>query len=359
MNQHYNELIPTTSSNELGLNGNIEGRLSNSYQFLNLPLNELFSLSFSYYSKAEYETAYSILYNALFRESKIPNLHYNLAKCAYHLDNITLCKYHLRQELAYFNNLKAFNFLDKLEFRNTTPYLTFSLASIFIIIYLVFFQDFSSLDIFLYSLHLDNISITSTITSFFFHSSLIHLFSNIAIFLLIGSFLEQFISKIEYLTILFITGLGSNFLQVISSDEFLAVLGMSGAIFGFFAILALKAPLLSIRIFKIRISILLVALVVYIISVMTMSFQGLQVAHLSHLFGFLIGLGLGVLLNSYLRAKFYALLLFSFGVLLTTSTISTVDPIFFNSFVDLVLAIFLIIFSLTYLKQREQALEDI
>ena len=172
------------------LNYDSKHSFSNSYQLLNLPLNELFSLSSNYYLKKEYETAYSILQNAIFRQLKIPNLHYNLAKCAYHLEDYSLCKYHLKQELQYFNNLKAFNLLDKLEVKNSTPYLTFSLGAIFLIIYFVFFQNFTSLDIFLYSLHQDNITISAAITSLFFYLFLIYLFFNFVIFLFILSFLE-------------------------------------------------------------------------------------------------------------------------------------------------------------------------
>lgn len=354
MNMHYN--------NEKKLQNTLEeepSQFPSSYQLLNLPLNELFSLSFNYYSKQEYETAYSILHNATFKQSKIPNLHYNLAKCAYHLENYSLCKYHLRTELQYFNNLKAFNLLDTLEVKNSTPYLTFSLGAVFIIIYFAFFQNFSNLDIFLYSLHQDNITTSAAITSLFFHSSTIHLLSNIAIFLLIGSFLEQFISKFEYLSVFFIAGIGSNIIQVLLTNEFSSVLGMSGAIFGFLAILALKAPLLSIQVFKIKIPLLTLVLCVYIFSVLTMNSQEMQIAHFSHLFGFLIGLGIGVLLNSYLRAKFYALLVFSFGTLLTTSSLLAIEPIFLYSIIDLVLALSLITFSLIYLDKRENALEEL
>lgn len=331
----------------------------NKFQISNLSLSELFSLSSWYYFKHDFNEAYSILYNATFEGSKIPNLHYNLAKCAYHLKDYSLCKYHLKEELKFFNNLKAFNFLDTLETKNITPYLTFSIGTVFLIIYFLFFNNFIALDIFLYSLHLDNLTLGAAITSLFFHTSIIHLISNLIIFLLIGSFLEQFISKLEYLSIFLISGIGSNIIQVLLTNEFSAVLGMSGSIFGFLAILALKAPLLSIKLFKFKIPLLIIVLIIYIFSIITINSQTIQIAHFSHLFGFLIGLGIGVLLNTYLRSKFYALLVFSFGTLLCTSSLSRVEPVFLYSLIDLILALILITFSLVYLDRRENVLEEL
>ncbi|MCH8520215.1 MAG: rhomboid family intramembrane serine protease [Nanoarchaeota archaeon] len=331
-------------------------------QTLSLASNEeLFNISSHYYSQNEFQKAYEILHYIELKNVIIPNLHYNLAMCAYKLENISLALTHLKLELKYFNNIKAFSLYEKLSLNSSPPYLTITISLLFLVIYFLFFNNYSSLDLFYYSLHHDTLKISGIITSFFFHSSYLHLFSNILIFLLLGSFLEKFLSKLQYLTIFFGAGLLGNMLQVLLISEFNAVVGMSGSIFGFLAIILLKSPLLSIPIpiFKLKIPILFITIGLYIFTLISMQQSIQTVAHYSHLFGFLVGLGVGVLVNSNLRSRFYALLIATFGTLLLTGLFIQVDTIFTYFIVDIIIGVSCIVYSYSYLKMREEIMEEL
>lgn len=358
----YNENNSNMLSNE-ELSQQINQNLSfRNNQILSLSSNEeLFNISSYYYSQNEFQKAYEILHYIELKNIIIPNLHYNLAMCAYKLDNISLALAHLKLELKYFNNIKAFSLYEKLSLNSSPPYLTVTISLLFVIIYFLFFNSFSSIDLFLYSLHHDTISFSGIITSFFFHSSYIHLFSNVLVLLLLGSFLEKFLSKAQYLIIFFGAGFLGNFLQVILVPEFNAVVGMSGSIFGFLAIMLLKSPLLSIPIpiFKFKVPILFITIILYIVTLISMQQSIQTVAHYSHLFGFLVGLGIGVLVNSNLRSRFYALLIATFGTLLLTGLFIQIDSIFTYFIIDIIIGVSCIIYSYSYLKMREEIMEEL
>jgi hypothetical protein len=81
------------------------------------------------------------------------------------------------------------------------------------------------------------------------------------------------------------------------------------------------------------------------------------IAHYSHLFGFLIGLGIGVLFNVHFRERFYALIIFTFGVLLTTSSILPTNAFIYHWSIDLLIAIVLMSVSYAYLSQVKRYVE--
>lgn len=88
--------------------------------------------------------------------------------------------------------------------------------------------------------------------------------------------------------------------------------------------------------------------------------QSIQtVAHYSHLFGFLVGLGIGVLVNSNLRSRFYALLIATFGTLLLTGLFIQIDSIFTYFIIDIIIGVSCIIYSYSYLKMREEIMEEL
>lgn len=308
------------------------------------------------YDKELYVDAYECLYSYSLQHH-FPDMYYYLAKCAHQLDNRPLAITHLKEELKYYNNLKALHYLEQLEVKNTTPYLTFSLVVVSCMIYYLFFFNYSQLDIFLHSLHLDSITPTSAFTALFFHTSQIHFIANIILLLLIGSFIEQFISKIHYILIFLISGMLSNIIQVITMTQFHAVFGMSGAIFGLFAIVVLRAPLLYIPVFFVKIPMLIFLLISYIASLILIYMDNVFIAHYSHLFGFLIGLGIGVLFNTHFRQRFYALIIFTFGVLLTTSPILPINAFIYHWTIDLVVAILFMLISFAYLSQVKRYIE--
>lgn len=328
---------------------------------LQTPTEELFELSSYYFRQQNFESAYHILLHIKFKENLIANLHYNLALCAIKMEDITLAKTHLKTEIESFNNKKALFLLEKISSSNSSPpYLTLMISFIVICFYFIFFYEYSTLSLLQYSIHKDNFSVYSAFTSIFFHSSILHLFSNIVVFLLIGSLIEKFISKIHYLSIFLISGILSNMLEVILFSEFSIVLGMSGSIFGLYAVLLLRAPLLKISASsRISIPLLFVTLWIFLLSLVLLEIEGLFIAHYAHLFGFLIGLAGGVLFNVYLRERFYALLLFTLGTLLISSFIYSIPSFFIYPIIDITIGISLIAYSYQYLEEIEKIIEGL
>ena len=326
----------------------------------------IFNLSQSHFQKGEFQQSYDILHLLALRSTLIPNLHYNLAKCAQKLENEGLMKTHLKKELATFDNLAAFNLLERLEVRQNIPYLTFFIALISIILYVVFFQNITQLDLYRYALHIDNISFTAAITSFFFHSSYLHLGTNILLLLVIGSFLEKFLSKIQYLLIFFLSGIVANIIQVVMyaqfNQELTVVIGMSGSIFALLAVVLFRAPLLSIPIklgnHKCNLSLLAVILIIYVLSIVSINYT-LNVAHYSHLFGFLIGCAIAAFSSEFLRSRFYPLLIFIFGVLLFTNPLLNQAPFLGFQIIDFITAVGLIMYSYAFLLKKENYLRGI
>ncbi len=317
--------------------------------------NVIFSLSKKYFLEQEFQQSYTILHLLVYKGVNIPNLHYNLAKLAMHLDNDDLVKMHLRQELNHYDNLAALNLLEKLEVGDSFPSLTLFLCIMISIIYFFFFDNISQMEIFLYALHIDNITIFSLFTSFFMHSSYLHLFSNLIVLLILGSFLEKFLSKIQYISIFLISGIISNLIQVLISSQNTLVVGISGSIFAFLAVLLFRAPMLSFKIKNLNISILILVFLIYIISVLT--YNQSFVAHYSHLFGFLIGAGLCSISNSFMRSRFYPLLIYIFGCMLFTSILLPDSaPIFLLPIVDAIVGLFCVFLAYAFLSKREEYL---
>lgn len=319
----------------------------------------IFKLSEKYFLEQDFQQSYTILHLLVYKKIKIPNLHYNLAKLALKLNNEDLAKMHLKEELEHYDNLAALSVLEKLEVNNSIPLLTFLLAFLILIVNLIFFQNLTQLQIFSYALHLDNISIFSMITSFFMHTSFLHLTSNLVLFILLGTFLEKFLSKTQYLIIFFVTGLLSNGIQILISPFNTLVAGISGSIFGFLAVLLFRAPMLSFKIKNINISLLMITLGVYMLSILTFENQ-VSIAHHSHLFGFLIGAGLSALSSSFLRSRFYPLLIFIFGIMLFSSfLVENYTPLFIFIIIDVLIGMFCIVFSYAFLSKKEEYLRGI
>ena len=324
------------------------------------PSDYLFEFSNYLIDKKNYKQAYAVLHLIVQRNENFANLHFTLAKCALKCNNTTQAIIHLRKELKHYNNMIASRLLENLQVFNSAPYLTFSLVIVIFVIQFIFFSNPTSIDIYKYALHRDNISFFSTITAFFFHSSYLHLFSNLSLLLIIGSFLEKFISKIQYLILFFIPGLLSNCIQVLFFSDplkFSIVLGTSGAVFSLLAVVVFKTPLLKINIFTFKVPLLFIILFLYVLSTVTLSNYS-TIAHFSHLFGFLLSCAICAIISPILRERFYPLLLFIFGTLLTTSLLlPTVPPILYHPLLDALFALTCILYSYAFMQKKENIIQ--
>lgn len=70
-------------------------------------------------------------------------------------------------------------------------------------------------------------------TSMFIHVNLVHLMGNMLFLLIYGSRGEEFFSKIEFLTIYFLSGFAGNILSLLGGPHMVSA-GASGALFGLF-----------------------------------------------------------------------------------------------------------------------------
>jgi membrane associated rhomboid family serine protease len=133
-----------------------------------------------------------------------------------------------------------------------------------------------------------NFEIWRLITSMFMHADPLHLFSNSLALLLFGALLEttQYISKVNYLIIYFLSGLIGNLATLFFLPSQVISLGASGCIFGLIGAA-------FILIIKENPSLLMLALM-YVIYFIISSFAP-QVNYFAHIFGIISGIFLGYL----------------------------------------------------------------
>lgn len=123
-------------------------------------------------------------------------------------------------------------------------------------------------------------------TSIFLHVNFVHLAVNMFSLWQVGSFLEDGMSKIKFLTLYFLSGLGGSIFSVLFQEGVLSV-GASGAIFG------LIGALLSWSVLKKQWEITKIVMLNLILNLfITLSVPGID--NMAHLGGFLTGLILGL-----------------------------------------------------------------
>lgn len=127
-------------------------------------------------------------------------------------------------------------------FQNKTPYITYILLALNILIYILFLTG--ELGIKINSLALKGVLVKEAvlngeiyrlITYMFLHGGLVHLLSNCYTLYLIGPQIENFFGKIKFILIYFISGIVGGLFSILLTNG--ASIGASGAIFGLFGAL--------------------------------------------------------------------------------------------------------------------------
>jgi rhomboid protease GluP len=158
-----------------------------------------------------------------------------------------------------------------------------------IIFYLVFFLN-PNFEIYLLLVQinynvLERLELWRLITSIFLHGDLIHLISNLIGLVLFGTFVENIVSKIEYIVIYLLSGIVGNIMSLFLLPPYVISLGASGAIYG------LIGAAVMLIILERNKSQLLITVIYLIYFVITSFSPGINYA--SHIFGLILGLILG------------------------------------------------------------------
>lgn len=136
------------------------------------------------------------------------------------------------------NDINKKNLVDNKHFDETfkkkTPYITYGLIIINVLIYLLvaLSNNYNSImnTFCLHGPSIRNGEFYRLITSMFLHVDIIHLGFNMYSLYLIGSLLECYVGKYKYTFIYFLSGIIGNLLTIVLSNN--ASVGASGAIFG-------------------------------------------------------------------------------------------------------------------------------
>lgn len=137
------------------------------------------------------------------------------------------------------------------------------------------------------------------VTSMFLHddTSPLHIFLNMFALLMFGSYLEQIISKKNYLLIYFLAGIVGNFGYILTAPSSITpAIGASGAIYGILGSLAVLAPSARVFVLGIPMPMVLAAFLWFLIEFFGL-FIPSDIAHGAHLGGLFVG----ILIAFYIR----------------------------------------------------------
>ncbi len=132
---------------------------------------------------------------------------------------------------------------------------------------------------------LQRLEIWRLFTSMFLHGDLIHLISNLFGLVLFGAYIENVVSKVEYLLIYLISGLFGNLMSLIFLPPYIISLGASGAIYG------LIGASIMLIILQRNKSLLFIGFMYLLYFIITSFSPGIN--YYSHIFGLICGLILG------------------------------------------------------------------
>lgn len=132
------------------------------------------------------------------------------------------------------------------------------------------------------------------ITALFIHSDALHLFGNLIFLYVFGSILEDLIGAGRMLSAFFIGGVLAFLLSTILYPPNIPMIGASAAIFTLAAVTMLVEPFrTSVLFFFLPAG--LVAILYFIFNLLALSYQvSSNVAYISHMIGFIIGIPLGI-----------------------------------------------------------------
>lgn len=123
-------------------------------------------------------------------------------------------------------------------FKKRTPYITYSLIAINILVYILMMLGYYN-NILLYGANIPDLirqgGIYRLLSSIFIHANIMHLICNMYALYVIGPQLESYLGRFKYLIIYLVSGITGNLLSMTFSSG--VSVGASGAIFGLFGAL--------------------------------------------------------------------------------------------------------------------------
>lgn len=164
----------------------------------------------------------------------------------------------------------------------------------------VFFLSPLAEDYFIYFVQynakvIQDLEIWRLFTSMFLHGDAMHLFSNVLALLLFGALVEREYTKLQYITIYFISGLLGSFFSLVLFPLNTISLGASGAVFGLlgaaFIVIATESPSLLVLAFA--------YIAFFLISSLS---PGINIW--AHLFGLIGGVSLGALFKKRQKERY-------------------------------------------------------
>jgi hypothetical protein len=135
--------------------------------------------------------------------------------------------------------------------------------------------------------------IWTPITALFVHSDITHLFGNMIFLYVFGNTLENELRTSKTLIIFFIGGIVSFLLSVFFYEANVSMIGASAAIFSMAAVVMLLKPMRFSLVFMMPLGLVAILYLIYNVLAVHYDLQG-NVAHLSHIVGFTIGIPFGI-----------------------------------------------------------------
>ncbi|WP_212113218.1 rhomboid family intramembrane serine protease [Candidatus Shikimatogenerans silvanidophilus] len=193
-----------------------------------------------------------------------------------------------------------------LKILNKNLFITYLLILINIIIYYILFLFPNKIKFFVLSSKKISFSFYNLITNyqiitnFFSHIDFKHILFNMFYLFIFGFIIENKIGKLKFLLYYLFTGIFSSLFQILflyyTDFNNFYILGASGAIYGLLGIIYVFYPIYKIKIFSKKYCIKFSKFIIYFLflSIFDLLFKlNLNVGHISHITGILIGIFLG------------------------------------------------------------------
>jgi membrane associated rhomboid family serine protease len=135
--------------------------------------------------------------------------------------------------------------------------------------------------------------IWTPITALFIHADITHLFGNMIFLYVFGNTLENELKTSKTLIIFFIGGIVSFLLSVFFYEANVSMVGASAAIFSMAAVVMFLKPMRFSLVFMMPLGLVAILYLIYNVLAVHYDLQG-NVAYLSHIVGFTIGIPFGI-----------------------------------------------------------------
>jgi rhomboid protease GluP len=225
---------------------------------------------------------------------KLPLVSYYLGQVELELGDDAASKRALKQELEVNpGHIRAKQLYDLVYVKANVPVVTITLFLLNLVIFFTTFPKITFDQVLMFGAHTFSLSWSSVITSLFFHLDGLHFILNMFFLLSVGIILEKHIGSFRFLVIYLVSGVLGNLAGAILISPSI-VLGASSALFGIFAALLMREPLLNVRVFGLFKVPLIMFFGAFFAFMYLMQIFSLQTTYLlgdlAHMAGFLFGL---------------------------------------------------------------------